>query len=138
MTTTFLKIFLLDLTFYIIPIIMVILVIIMYLLQFLNETSLVELNLHGSFPSDLLLQIAAVDQVEVSLSLISDNTWNTGIVHGTGRVSQILEAFRKTAGSQNCYYAQKRRICRKNRKYALDENFMVIFAPFLLQLLPPF
>ena len=74
MTTTFLKIFLLDLTFYIIPIIMVILVIIMYLLQFLNETSLVELNLHGSFPSDLLLQIAAVDQVEVSLSLISDNT----------------------------------------------------------------
>ena len=70
MTTTFLKIFLLDLTFYIIPIIMMILIIIMYLLQFLNETSLVELNLHGSFPSDLLLQIAAVDQVEVSLSLI--------------------------------------------------------------------
>ena len=49
---------------------MIIIIIIMYLLQFLNETSLVELNLHGFFPSDLLLQIAAVDQVEVSLSLI--------------------------------------------------------------------
>ena len=49
---------------------MIIIIIIMYLLQFLNETSLVELNLHGSFPSDHLLQIAAVDQVEVSLSLI--------------------------------------------------------------------
>ena len=57
-------------TFYIIPIIIIIIIIIMYLLQFLNETSLVELNLHGFFPSDLLLQIAAVDQVEVSLSLI--------------------------------------------------------------------
>ena len=50
----------------------IIIIIIMYLLQFLNETSLVELNLHGSFPSDHLLQIAAVDQVEVSLSLIID------------------------------------------------------------------
>ena len=40
---------------------------------------------------------------------------------------------------QICYYAQKRRICRKNRKYALDENFMVIFAlAERLQLLPPF
>ena len=30
---------------------------------------------------------------------------------------------------QICNYAQKRRICRKNGKYALDESFMTIFAP---------
>ena len=27
-----------------------------------------------------------------------------------------------------CKYAQKQRICRENSKYALDENFMAIFA----------
>ena len=30
---------------------------------------------------------------------------------------------------QICNYAQKRRICRENGKYALDESFMTIFAP---------
>ena len=29
---------------------------------------------------------------------------------------------------QICNYAQKRRICRKNSKYALDEIFTAIFA----------
>ena len=29
---------------------------------------------------------------------------------------------------QNCNYVQKRRICRKNSKYAPDENFLGIFA----------
>ena len=30
---------------------------------------------------------------------------------------------------QICDYAQKRRICHENCKYALDEIFMAIFAP---------
>ena len=35
---------------------------------------------------------------------------------------------------QICNYAQKQRICRENSKYALDENFMAIFA--LAEMLP--
>ena len=43
---------------------------------------------------------------------------------------------------QICDYAQKRRICRKNCKYAFDEIFMAIFAPDerlpISATLPPF
>ena len=42
--------------------------------------------------------------------------------------------YKKFANLQICNYMPKQRICRENSKYALDENFMAIFA--LAEMLP--
>ena len=41
----------------------------------------------------------------------------------------VYNAYFTELSLQICDYAQKRRICRENCKYALDENCMAIFDP---------
>ena len=41
----------------------------------------------------------------------------------------VYIAYNTELNLQICNYAQKRRICRKNRKYPPDENFFGHFSP---------
>ena len=73
----------------------------------------------------------------VAIYAIFGNLWAKKVIFGSKTVFLGQEvhyylvyiAYFSELNLQSCDYAQKRRICRENCKYALDENFHDQFCP---------
>ena len=77
-----------------------------------------------------ILRFVAIYALFGILGSIKYFFWTTTVFFGQEvHYNMVYIAYYTELDLQNCNYVQKRRICRKNSKYAPDDNFCGHFCP---------